>query len=519
MKKITLLILYSLISSISIFAKEQVPAALLGNWLVPETNAWKFGITEHYVVAEGAFWEYEVLSNKPDLLVLSMFDGTQKKNLYITPAGPKTALIGYSQNTRALFTTTVNGNPKYGGSDLGFAKPVLKTGAVQLKGVLNGYDPKRAGYGYIMIVYNQLLADVQKIITVKVDSLGRFETNFPLLNPQEMMIRFGDELTELHLGPGQKLMVSIDLWTKPLDDVEQQQYMITKQNRLYMGDQAVFNTAFNDFQYRLRRMQFLGGDEDPKQTEQFAYKKNKLKIMNQMLDSLKSYNHHHHPGKKFIQYFSAFIRYQSAKELLSYRWANGKQQLKPEYFDFLKALPLNDEVSLVTTAYSSVLKDLGSGLFAEDLVLQAPTIDSVIKLAKSQGESFTPEQEAMLRDNVVLFVHGPESMGHSHNADVEINDANAIESMYVGFRKHIELQEADYMKPVLKRLGIIPGTLVFELIAARKALVDIDSAGGFSESKMRELKITLKNPVLYHWLEQYNENLQVNSDGTLAKAI
>ena len=519
MKRIALLILYGLLSSISTFAKEKVPAALLGNWLVPETNVWKFGITEHYVVAEGAFWDYEVLSNQPDLLVLSMSDGTQKKNLYVTPAGAKMALIGYSQNKRALFTTTVNGNPEYGGSDLGYAKPLLKPGEVQLKGVLNGYDPKRAGYGYIMIVYNQLLADVQKMITVKVDSLGRFETSFPLLNPQEVMIRFGDELTELHLGPDQSLTVSIDLLNKQLDEGEQLNYMVTKQNRLYMGDHAVFNTAYNDFQYRLRRMQFLGGDEDTKQTEQFAYKTRKLKIMNQMLDSLKSYNHHHHPGKTFSQYFNAFIRYQSAKELLSYRWANGKQQLKPEYFDFLKALPLNDEVSLVTTEYSSVLKDLVRGLFAEDLVLQAPTIDSVIKLAKSQGESFTPEQEAMLRDNVILFVHGPESMGHSHNADVEINDAKAIESMYVGFRKHIELQEADYMKPVLKRLGIIPGTLGFELIAARKALVEIESAGGFSEGKMMELKIRLKNPVLYQWLEQYNENLQVNSDGALAQAI
>jgi hypothetical protein len=518
MKKQLLLLAFIILSAFEASAQEKLPQQLLRNWLSPKTNEWVFGITGNYVLANSIYWNYKVVSVKNQQYQLALEQKGVKKTLFIKSIDPNTARIGYTANPQGIYSAKINENANFGlVNDAGFQTPLIKAGTIHLQGVLSGYDREQDNYRYINLGHETLIASSQKMDNIELDSLGRFSFDFEMNCPHEVFIRFGNEIAEFYAIPGHSVTLCVDLnrsnKLKTMEDA--MTYMNARPKMLFMGQDALLNTAFNDFGYRLRRMSFTKNYEDQKKLDLMAYKTYRLAMMHDMQDTLASYCQTHNPGTKFKQYFEQNIKYQAANELLgfSWNWNNGRKTIKPNYLDFLTSLNFNDELSALTKEYASTLYELSISSYSGDITITAPTIETVLKYIKESGYKLIPEQEEFVKNNITFSVSGADSLLFQFPIDreSEITDSLA-NALLTGAQKAIDLQKLENRK---KLFGLTNG-LGADILQAREAYNKINEQNGISAEELESYRAAIHQPELFNELAAKNQELLANAQRALS---
>lgn len=233
-----------------------------------------------------------------------------------------------------------------------------------INGTLKGYNPEVDSFKYCKVIYNHLYKDDQQTHAGEIDKNGKFSITFPLNRPQEIMFEFMDDLMEFYAVPGSSLDMQIDLAAvKKQDQLEYVAQLKQSFPASFSGQYATLNKEFNSFGPMLVNVfSFRDNQRMIDSLDQMDYKAWRMGAMQRQLDTLQVFNKQYNTSTEFRQLMTQHIRYQSAEDLLRYRWLRSmsiKQKdyiaLTPAYLSFLDEIPVNNEEAVITDRYSSFL--------------------------------------------------------------------------------------------------------------------------------------------------------------------
>ena len=333
--------------SMPAFAQESIPEELMGSWLSRENNAWKYGFYSHFAMVDGDFYDYSSIRVKRKKTILRLKKEDEEMDLIITPNREGTIEVIAPSDTKAVFSREHVESPDYAFyEEDGFKEPIINPAAFHLSGFIDGYDPEEEDYKFVNVIYNHLLEGDQIVHLAQLDSMGRFSMDFPLMNPQEIMFKFGNKLVGLFAVPGSELMISVNKESAAL---------------LFAGREGLLNTELDGYVRNL--LQMLDFDLNSQQIEKLRqndYSKFRLGKMTEQLEDLKKYSVKHRSSKKFREQMESRIKYMAANDLMRYRWLHDPKEnetLSDEYMAFLEIIPLNNPLALLTHNYSAFLNE------------------------------------------------------------------------------------------------------------------------------------------------------------------
>jgi thiol-disulfide isomerase/thioredoxin len=326
---------------------------------------------------------------------------------------------------------------------------------------------------------------------------------------------FGDQGEEFFVTPDHTVIIGLEINRIKFSPIENQLSYITRPKVIFMGQDALFNTGFTDFGFRLRRMLYLShNDANLEKLDPAAYQKYRLAQMNQMQDTLSNYCQLHQPGTKFRQYFQRYIKFRAANELLRYGWLNGRKKLLPDYFDFLSSIDFNDELGILTNEYRNTIYELSVLPYDGVVAIHSPDIEEVIKFAKENGYKFTSEQEQVVKNNVRFKDKGPDTLAYGSPNDSKADSiASSIsEALFSGGRKSVDFQKEKNRQELFKRIKF-NNTVSADILEARVAYNTINDKKGVDAAAIKNYGKTIKNPGLFNELLLENEDFQSKSKG------
>ena len=300
------------------------------------------------------------------------------------------SFTAYTQSARSLNT---------------FGKITFAEKPFTLTGTFKGYNPKADSFKYCNVVYNHLYKSDQQTHTGEIDKNGKFSITFPLNRPQEIMFEFDEQLTVIYAIPGSSLDITLDLPAfKKLNKLDYAEELKLKEPMEFSGQYAqlnkeclLFSPIHNTILHYKEHYPLIDS------LDQMAYKKYRMGIMQKLLDSLAAFNIRHNTSSEFRQLQTQHIRYNTAEDLLRYRWMHNMNRkgkvyvaLTPGYMSFLDEMPLNNEEAVISQSYSS---------FLNEYINTFNTIGTVtlemgpfVQYLKSIGQQFTPQDEDILKN-------------------------------------------------------------------------------------------------------------------------
>lgn len=492
------------VCSLPAFSQGVLPGELAGNWFLSGNNAWKYGFYEEFAMVDGVFWDYSELHVKRKHTVLHLKNGKARRELVISSVGEGKLEVRDSLGRVAVFRERTE-NPDYGSYETdGFRQPVVAPAAFHLSGVIDGYDPQKDNYKFARIIYNHLLEDDQVVHLVQLDSLGRFSLEFPLMNPQGIMFKFGNRLIGFYAVPGSSLMMSVNK---------------TSLARLFAGPEGLLNSEIEGYKRRLHEIiDFESNHEQVGKLDQHDYKKFRLGKMNEQLDDLKTYSTRHGSSARFTQQTEAYIRYSAADDLMRYRWLHGPERvvLSDEYMDFTAATPLNNDLGPLTQLYNSFLDEYLSFMIAtRENSSQRFTLSDMIIRARADGAQIDPGEEETIRRYDELY-----SSDTSAARKFFENDSAGIRGVLEKYRKAIQ-EAAEYLAvtgrndALANTISSLSEGLGKDVLLGRIAVGLIgESERPLEESRLKFYRERIGTDGIYQQIVQHSQDLALRLAGS-----
>lgn len=297
------------------------------------------------------------------------------------------------------------------------AQSLFKADTFHLSGQIKGYNAAANGYQLIKIIYNTPYGGSQEQLVAQLDSSGHFSAAVPVLNPQELMLRFSNTLINIYAIPGGQLQLTLD--TSDVRQVNSQEdlhvMLTTKQRISFAGTAAGVNNNLNDYTYRLNRIfDPLTNQEVYLQMPAEEYKSMRIKKMHEQTDSLIAWNKQNRMEPLYFERTKNTIVYIAAADMLMQWISNTEIDAKPpaSLQTFLQQLPLNDKYAILTDAYYDFLNDYGiyllrqSGRKADQLTYTQQKVPAgpARELMLSRIAVDSMEQNTVLRPSTLSYL-------------------------------------------------------------------------------------------------------------------
>lgn len=338
--------------------KELTPLQQIkGNWFSDDAEGrWTYGIYDSTVVWNHRFYTPTACRVKKKRIVLTLKDreNGQTLTLQITPQNDGSALIGRDKGKARRYVRNRPEQPAIA-ADNGYGKSVLRRDSVCLQGYLRGYTPQTAGFSAGMVHLQDVLKRKDYPTVVPIAADGSFKCTFPVQHPIMEAMDISQSFVCFYAEPGDTVTLYIDM-----DDITRSQYDYNADmpNMHYMGRTAQLSylckeiidcficpySKLEKFQKTLTPTQFLN-----------EFKPYRTKQMQKADELCQRYA----PSQKAV----TLIRNQEAIKTGTYlleflrdrKYMHAEDttntvltvQPEPSYYDFLKAMPLNDEALLI----------------------------------------------------------------------------------------------------------------------------------------------------------------------------
>jgi thiol-disulfide isomerase/thioredoxin len=285
-----------------------------------------------------------------------------------------------------------------------FSKVSFAEKPFTLTGTFKGYNPAVDSFKYCSVIYNHLYKRDQQTITGEIDKTGKFSITFPLNRPQEIMFEFMDQLTFFYAVPGSTLDIGLDLPAfKVIEKLDYPDQLKTLDPLVFSGPYAQLNKEFNLFQpVEHRTLNYADHYPMIDSLDQMAYKTYRMGIMQRLLDSLAAFNNKYNTSTEFRQLLTQHIRYNTAEDLLRYRWLHNMKkkervyvELTPAYMSFLDDMPLNNEEAVISQSYSSFLNEY-TNLYRINRPYRVD-LPAFLLTLKNAGKQLSPLEEQLLK--------------------------------------------------------------------------------------------------------------------------
>ena len=350
-----------------------LPEDIKGNWLKSDgSNKWDYGFYDDVIIYKNKFWNKFSLKKEGSSFVLELEKDGDKEQIYIETSKDNQLLIGdnlenlklYGKEKKSVKNYVIKNNKK---SDT----IIFKEGAATYKGYIKGYH-KKMNWEIKVHVPNVIINEYTSYV-FPVNEDGTFHAEIPMNYAEKAFIWIGDISENVYLEPGKTTMQFIDLeeHNAPYKTITER--IIHKRKALFMGGLARLNAEMKSLEHlRFRKESNYGKSILGMSAVQ--YKEYYLDIMKKEQDSLKAFVQKNSISQRAQKIKEMEISLRASSAILSYdlnisgaerMWGEKnkegkefkktkklvyKEEIKPDYYDFLNLDKLDNSASLITGA-------------------------------------------------------------------------------------------------------------------------------------------------------------------------
>lgn len=345
-----------------------------------------------------------------------------------------------------------------------FQSGILKSGIATLRGHINGFHP-RLQFGNGLIYLDNIITKEQTTIPVNIDNNGDFSVNMPLYYPVQQTIFFPQGYINFYIEPNDTLYIETDIedLTVPFRNIED----IEKQSRYtqYYGKLAQVNNE-------LRTIRILSPGNiqeaviDIPTFTPMTFKEKYTREYHQQQEKLKNWLINNNISSKTSEIALLNQKFAYARMLLDYETYHTRrspnQVIPPEYYRFLKTLPLNEEKALLAADYK---------LFINRLELSQPLLAARNISSQDLINSFSETRVNLTPDEkeLILFSMQMKSLNDTVNFNNYTSRMTDFNRKYTSEQILIRenLSSKNTYKIYTKLLELEPG-ITLDLLYSRK---------------------------------------------------
>lgn len=385
-----------------------------GNWYKADiTNQWEYGIYDSISIVQNRIFINKSIRKKGKSIEICIKDKQQgfEKTLMLTPQKDGNCLIKVNEENEYLYTRQKS-NQKAITAEPDF-KDFFRQDTAFFQGYIEGYDP-RLGFETGLVYLDNILTreDLPTVVTIHPD--GTFEAKLPLNYPIEKYLSINNLYIPFYIEPGQTLTMYLN-WEAVLAFNRARNYNLPIENIEYMGPSAYLSYMYKD----LRRLINYPYDKISKAQKKLT--PNEFKEMvkpdfskwDQIGDSLTQI---YDASEKAVHLLKNKINIQKGNTLFNYLMsrnyyaqqdtANQALKVKEDnsYYEFLKHMPLNDEVVITDSEASVFINRLeymnpffnrnNSTSQTDSITIKYPT-KNLLTFLKEKGVKLNSDQEKL----------------------------------------------------------------------------------------------------------------------------
>jgi thiol-disulfide isomerase/thioredoxin len=358
---------------------KDLPASIKGDWFGKDgPGYWAFGISDSFLVADNALWNYKSIAYKGGTYSLTVENESGERHYNLTEPVEGISKIAKKGTSPSFFTKD---------KSQATLKPQNKTTdkaaeTVFIQGYIKEWKTRNLSAS-IDFIENSIVFGTQITYSAKIDTDGKFSISFPKVYGQDIYVKYNESLYTLFVMPGDRITMSLDSENSdhPFE---------------FMGDNAMTNYNIVDYSKEQRKIQtkdyFRNQLNHIIKDSCYVYKeyeKGEAKKNNDFIDAYLSKSA---TSNNFKLWAENQLKYKLADDLMRYRWyhfMNGKNdkkivELPNDYFDFIKEYPVNLDQEIVSSnfqGFCSELKNMETDKMYKDKSLSV-TITSETIIAK-----------------------------------------------------------------------------------------------------------------------------------------
>lgn len=298
------------------------------------------------------FWQYADVCEKGKRILLTLLNGIEKQEIIIIPQQDGSMLIACNGTKGILCREKENFSvkPIWPKQDI---TTVMRKDTARIQGYLSGYVPDSVCNTGLIYLDNDITnEDYPAVVTIHPD--GRFECKFLLYYPISNSISINNMLIPFYIEPGQTLTIYVDN--------SGNQHDFSPINAYYMGESAA--TCRSQYQTnKLFPWDYEMFSKDVKELTPVQYSEKMHPLQEEWklrVDSIiEAENYSPFLAQLLrnnvaLKFATNMLDFDMMRDVYAHRdTANRVMRVKIEdsYFNFLKELPLDDEMLLVTDKF------------------------------------------------------------------------------------------------------------------------------------------------------------------------
>jgi thiol-disulfide isomerase/thioredoxin len=374
-----------------------IPKDFAGNWFSEDNGNWTYSFFEKTAIFDHKTWEYVSVEKEIDFYRIKLKSGKEEKMIYGKPVNETNCMLGDTPASTKKFSREMVRSKNQVSEK--FDELVFNPGTVIYKGFFKGFT-KRLGTNSGTIRFSNRLTSKQETYLIKIDDTGSFEVEFPLDFPQELTVSLPLFTERVFFEPGKTLFHLLNT-----GDAENPS--------LFMGESAEVNTGLSvtsnlktdqvklwegiiemTEQEYINRVKVIGENER-KALNQIQKEKNvdekAMQIRNLDIDFRMAFI-----AFQFNQYrkVAIFQLNQTLKkeDQLSFNPA----ETNISNYTFLKDIPVNDKIALLSSEYFNLLSMIRFIDFARPQSSYYYIIGLVRRQLEMNGIKLSGEESDML---------------------------------------------------------------------------------------------------------------------------
>jgi len=487
-----------------------IPAALIGNWFKADgSKDWAVSLMNDKAIYKNQLWNYGTPKTLGKQIIIPIKSSKGNKTLYFEKGINGLYKVGEQLSKMTLMSQKEIENPKYKPEGNGFNTPILKSDSATYMGYFKGYSQK-LGYKTGQIFVDNIFTSVQESYLVNIKSDGTFIVKFPMNHPMGIYVRFPAYNETVYCEPGKTVFQYTDLSG-------------STQKTLFMGESGTLNRELQDINPKVR----ANYDEITKLSKGLTPAEHKAlfeKMEIQKTADLNTYHKLHPLSKKTYQLTELEIKYQFANVKVDYNQYRSIHANKdnPEekkgivldsaYYSFLKSLPIENPLSLISNSYNS-------------LINRIKYADFIYKINPEENSLQAEETLAVMIKNGVVSSEDLQFVTDYINRDKGQNKAEALAAYNA---KYPSSKFADFLKQnetvfnstaneifsarrskKLKRVYNLKDGLVSNIMLSQDYSSDLERGFiPFTDKKLAHIKSQLTDPFMYHVIATYNDEVK-----------
>lgn len=339
-----------------------------GNWQQADAqNGWDIGIYDSLAIMDNRFWKYDLCRKQGKKFKLNLKDETGEQCLLeITQEKDGNLCIGKNGGKANKYIRAGRPQRNYAATTAATAPQTafFRKDTVHIRGFLDGYSPK-LGFTTVLIYTDNHITNEGTPAVVTIHPDGRFESDFVVNYPGVHHLSMGNNWMTFYIRPGETLMLYIN-WEDHLDYLRQRRLKPMLTETLYMGPSSSINQELmpceplfsKDYHIIQNACKTLTPSEFKTQQEPM------YKLWMHRVDSLEQSKTLQPEAMQMlkndvmINYGAWLLEFILMRDMDARKDTTNtilKIKETPDYYDFLKAMPLNDVRSIGCNNFSTFI--------------------------------------------------------------------------------------------------------------------------------------------------------------------